>query len=88
MLPLITVIKFNKKIMELEALKFIGIGLCSFGMMGAALAVGNIFSNFFNAISRNPSAAPKIEKYVFIAAGLAEAMGIFAFLVVLMLLFL
>ncbi len=67
--------------MELLALKFIGAGLCSIGMAGAAVAIGTIFSSFFNAIARNPSAAPKIEKYIYIAVGLAEAMGIFAVLI-------
>jgi len=56
-------------------------------MLGAALAIGNIFSAFFNAISRNPSAAPKIEKYIYIAVGLAEAMGIFAVLLAFLILF-
>jgi len=73
--------------MELIALKFIGVGLCSFGMAGAAMAIGNIFANFFNSIARNPSAAPKIEKYIYIAVGLAEAMGIFAVLIAFLILF-
>ena len=72
--------------MELEALKFIGVGLTTIGMAGAALAIGNIFSAFFNSIARNPSAAPKIEKYIYIAVGLAEAMGIFAVLLAFMIL--
>ena len=73
--------------MEFEVLKFIGAGLCSVGMAGAAIAIGNIFSGFFNAISRNPSAAPKIEKYIYIAVGLAEAMGIFSVLLAFLILF-
>ena len=73
--------------MELEVLKYIGVGLCSIAMLGAAIAVGNIFSNFFNAVSRNPSAAPKIEKYVYVAVGLAEAMGIFGVLLAFLILF-
>ena len=73
--------------MELIALKFIGAGLCSIGMTGAALAIGNIFSGFFSAIARNPSAAPKLEKYIYIAVGLAEAMGIFAVLIAFLILF-
>lgn len=72
--------------MELEALKFIGVGLTTIGMAGAAIAIGNIFAAFFNSIARNPSAAPKIEKYIYIAVGLAEAMGIFAVLLAFMIL--
>lgn len=69
------------------AFKYIGIGLCSIGMAGAAVAIGNIFGSFFNSIARNPSAAPKIEKYIYIAAGLAEAMGIFAVLLAFLVMF-
>jgi F-type H+-transporting ATPase subunit c len=73
--------------MEMLALKFIGVGLCSIGMAGAAIAIGNIFGSFFNSIARNPSAAPKLEKYIYIAAGLAEAMGIFAVLLAFLVVF-
>ena len=82
------IINFNYNItMELVALKFIGVGLCSIGMAGAAIAIGNIFGSFFNSLARNPSAAPKIEKYIYIAVGLAEAMGIFAVLLAFLILF-
>jgi F-type H+-transporting ATPase subunit c len=70
-----------------EAFKYIGVGLCSIGMAGAAIAIGNIFGSFFNSLARNPSAAPKIEKYIYIAAGLAEAMGIFAVLLAFLIMF-
>lgn len=63
-----------------SAFKYIGVGLCTIGMAGAAIAIGNIFGSFFNSVARNPSAAPKMEKYIYIAVGLAEAMGIFAVL--------
>jgi F-type H+-transporting ATPase subunit c len=73
--------------MEIESLKFIGVGLLSIGMAGAAIAIGNIFAAFFNSLARNPSAAAKIEKYIYIAVGLAEAMGIFAVLLAFLVLF-
>jgi F-type H+-transporting ATPase subunit c len=69
------------------ALKFVGVGLLSIAMAGAAIAIGNIFGSFFNSIARNPSAAPKIEKYIYIAAGFAEALGIFAVLLAFIILF-
>ncbi|MFT6077571.1 MAG: F-type H+-transporting ATPase subunit c [Myxococcota bacterium] len=73
--------------MELLPLKYIGVGLLSIGMAGAAIAIGNIFAAFFNSLARNPSAAAKIEKYIYIAVGLAEAMGIFAVLLAFLVLF-
>ena len=73
--------------MELEALKFIGAGLTSFGFLGAALALGNIFSSAFSSIARNPSVEPKLTKYIFIGAGFAESMGLFSLVIALILLF-
>jgi F-type H+-transporting ATPase subunit c len=73
--------------MELDALKYIGVGLSSIGMLGAAIGIGNIFAALLNGIARNPSAEDKLMKGAFIGAGLAEAMGLFAFLVALLLLF-
>ena len=73
--------------MELISLKYIGAGLCAFGMAGAAMAISNIFVAFFNSLARNPSASAKIEKYIYIAVGLAEAMGIFAVLLAFLILF-
>ena len=73
--------------MDLEALKFIGVGLSSIAMFGSAIGIGNIFAALLNAIARNPSAENKLMKGAFIGAGLAEAMGLFAFLIALLLLF-
>jgi len=73
--------------MDLMALKYIGVGLLSLGMLGAAIGVGNIFSSLLNAISRNPSAADQLQRIAFIGAGLAEAMGLFAFVIAMLLIF-
>jgi F-type H+-transporting ATPase subunit c len=73
--------------MELEALKFIAIGLCAFAFAGAAIGLGNIFSSAITSIARNPSAEQKLSKYVFIGAGFAESMGLFALVIALILLF-
>ena len=73
--------------MELESLKFIGVGLMAFAMLGAALGVSSIFSALLNGIARNPSTESQLMKSAFIGAGLAEAMGLFAFLIALLLLF-
>jgi F-type H+-transporting ATPase subunit c len=73
--------------MELEGLKYIGIGLTSLGFLGAALGIGNIFSTAINSIARNPSTEAKISKYVFIGAGFAESMGLFALVIALILSF-
>ncbi len=74
--------------MEAESLKYIGAGLATIGMVGSALAVGNIFVALINGIARNPSAEPQLRRSALIGAGLAEALGLFAFLVCILLVFL
>ncbi len=73
--------------MDITSLKFIGVGLMAFGMLGAALGVGNIFNGLLNAIARNPSATDQLQRMAFIGAGLAEAMGLFSFVIAMLLLF-
>jgi F-type H+-transporting ATPase subunit c len=73
--------------MELLSLKFIGVGLMAFGMLGAALGVGNIFSALLNSIARNPSAGDQLQRMAFIGAGLAEAMGLFSFVIAMLIIF-
>jgi len=73
--------------MEMEVLKYLGAGLTTFGMLGAAIGVGLVFAAMLNGIARNPSAEPKLAKYVYIGAGLAEAMGLFALVIGLILIF-
>jgi F-type H+-transporting ATPase subunit c len=73
--------------MELLSLKFIGVGFMAFGMLGAALSVGNIFSSLLNSIARNPSAGDQLQRMAFIGAGLAEAMGLFSFVIAILIIF-
>jgi F-type H+-transporting ATPase subunit c len=73
--------------MEAEGLKYVGVGLSSLAMLGAAIGVGNVFAALINGISRNPSTEQKLMKNAFIGAGLSEAMGLFGFLIALLLLF-
>lgn len=65
---------------------YIGAGLACFALLGAALAIGNIFSSYFQGAFRNPSAAAKLKTDLFVGAGLAEAAGLFGFVIAVMLL--
>jgi F-type H+-transporting ATPase subunit c len=73
--------------MEYAALKFLGVGLMAFGLLGAAIGVGNIFAAMLTAIARNPGAEEKLSRYVYIGAGLSEAMGLFALVIALLLIY-
>jgi F-type H+-transporting ATPase subunit c len=73
--------------MEAEAAKYIGAGLACFGMAGAAIGVANIFANFLSGALRNPAAAAGQFSNLIFGFAVTEALGIFSFLVALLLLF-
>ena len=73
--------------MEAEAAKFIGAGLACFGMAGAAIGVANIFANFLSGALRNPTASAGQFGNLVFGFAVTEALGIFSFLVALLLLF-
>lgn len=67
--------------------KYVGAGLACIGLAGAAIGVGNVAASYLSGALRNPSAAASQTAMVFIGIAFAEALGIFAFLVALLLLF-
>lgn len=73
--------------MDASSLKYIGVGLMAFGMLGSAIGVGNIFSSLLNSIARNPSASDQLQRMAMVGAGLAEAMGLFSFVIAMLLIF-
>jgi F-type H+-transporting ATPase subunit c len=73
--------------MDASAVKYLAIAATIIGMAGAAIAVAMIFSSLLDAIARNPSAEEKMSKYAIIGAGMAEAMGIFALSIAMILIF-
>ena len=70
-----------------EGLRYVGAGLATLGMIGAAIGVGNIFGSFLDAAMRNPSAAPQQSCNLFLGMALAEALGLFAFVISMLILF-
>ena len=71
----------------MEGFRYIAIGMMSLGLFASAFGVAKIFSSAFEGIARNPEAEPKIAKYIFVGAGLTEAMGLFALVVIFLLMF-
>lgn len=67
--------------------KYIGAGLAAFGLAGAGLGVGNIAGKFLEGALRNPSAAASQTANLFVGIAFAEALGIFSFLIALLLMF-
>jgi F-type H+-transporting ATPase subunit c len=72
----------------MEALgQYIGAGLATLGMGGAAIGVGNIFAQYLAGALRNPSAADGQFARLIFGFAVTEALGIFSLLVALLLLF-
>jgi F-type H+-transporting ATPase subunit c len=67
--------------------QYLGAGLAAMGSGIAALGVGNVAGNFLAGALRNPSAAGGQTATLFIGIAFAEALGIFSFLVALLLMF-
>ena len=70
--------------MEGMALKFVGMGLATLGMLGAAVGVGLVFAALVDGLARNPSAKNQLMVPAFIGAAFAEFMGLLAFVVAIM----
>lgn len=73
--------------MDAHAAKYIGAGLAMLGMIGAGLGLGTMFGQYLNGALRNPSAAAGERPMLFLGMALTEALGIFALVVALLILF-
>lgn len=67
--------------------KFIGAGLACFGLGGAGIGVGTVVGNYLAGALRNPAAAGGQTATLFLGIAFAEALGIFAFLIAMLLMF-
>ncbi len=72
-------------IVQMDA--YIASGLACTCMGDAAVGVGHVVGNFLFGASRNPSVAGGQTAKTFIGIAFAEALGIFSFLVALLLMF-
>ena len=73
--------------MEVDAAKLIGAGLCTIGVGGAGIGIGNIFAQYVAAGIRNPAAAPKMFGNVLLGFALTEAIALFALVIAFLILF-
>ena len=65
--------------MDIHAAKQIGAGLAMTGLIGAGIGLGILFGNYLQAAIRNPAAAASQQPMLFLGMALAETMGLFGF---------
>ncbi|HTU12360.1 MAG TPA: F0F1 ATP synthase subunit C [Allosphingosinicella sp.] len=73
--------------MDLASAKMIGAGLAGIGVGAAAIGVGIVFGQFLNSAIRNPAAADGQQGRLFIGFAAAELLGLMAFVVAMMIMF-
>src|SRR5688500_11670893 len=73
--------------MDANAAKLLGAGLAAIGVGMAALGVGNVFGSFLESALRNPAAADGQQGRLFIGFAAAELLGLLAFVIAMILLF-
>ena len=73
--------------MDLQSAKMIGAGLAAIGTGAAANGVGYVFGSFLQGALRNPAAADGQQGRLFLGFALAELLGLMAFTVALLILF-
>jgi F-type H+-transporting ATPase subunit c len=56
----------------------------AFGAIGPALAIGNLVGRAMDALGRNPEALPAIQTNMILGLAFAEAIGIYALVVAVM----
>ena len=65
--------------MDPASAKLIGAGLACIALVGAGIGIGTVFAAYINAVARNPASQPLVLPYTFIGFALAEATGLFGF---------
>jgi F-type H+-transporting ATPase subunit c len=73
--------------MDLASAQVIGAGIAAIGVGAAAAGVGFVFGSFLQGALRNPAAADGQQGRLFLGFALAELLGLMAFTVALLILF-
>ena len=73
--------------MEPAAAQLVSASLAAIGCGAAAIGVGNVFGTFLESALRNPCAADSQQGRLFIGFAAAELLGLLAFVVAMILIF-
>ncbi|MBM3597081.1 MAG: F0F1 ATP synthase subunit C [Alphaproteobacteria bacterium] len=73
--------------MDPQAAKLIGAGIAAIALAGAGVGIGMVFAALIGAVARNPAIQSRVQPFALLGFALAEATGLFGFLLGLMILF-
>ena len=73
--------------MLLASSQKIGAGLSTFGLAGAGIGIGLIFSSLIIGVSRNPNLKAELFRYAILGFALTEAIALFSLMVSFLILF-
>jgi len=73
--------------MLLQAAQKIGAGLATFGLAGAGIGIGLVFSSLILGISRNPNLKDDLFRMAILGFALTEAIALFSLMISFLILF-
>jgi len=71
----------------LQAAQKVGAGLSTFGLAGAGVGIGFVFSSLILGTSRNPGLKDELFKFAILGFALTEAIALFALMIAFLVLF-
>jgi F-type H+-transporting ATPase subunit c len=71
----------------LHAAQKIGAGLSTFGLAGAGVGIGSVFSALIAGVSRNPGQKDEMFRFAILGFALTEAIALFSLMVGFLILF-
>jgi F-type H+-transporting ATPase subunit c len=73
--------------MLLQAAQKIAAGLSTFGLAGAGIGIGFVFSSLILGTARNPALKDELFRFAILGFALTEAIALFALMIAMLVLF-
>jgi F-type H+-transporting ATPase subunit c len=73
--------------MLLQSAQKVGAGLSTFGLAGAGIGIGLVFSSLILGVSRNPAIKDELFRFAILGFALTEAIALFSLMVAFLILF-
>ena len=73
--------------MLLQSAQKVGAALSTFGLAGAGIGIGLVFSSLILGVSRNPAIKDELFRFAILGFALTEAIALFSLMVAFLILF-